>query len=86
MSILRRLKRFSIVGLSVCAGCTLKWMVTDNRVLAAVKDKDDVFDENAPEAEPANLKLKLKHVQILFRHGARTPLHLMPGIEQVFTS
>ena len=83
MSILRRLKRFSIVGLSVCAGCTLKWMVTDNRVLAAVKleDKDD---ENAPE--PANLKLKLKHVQILFRHGARTPLHLMPGIKQVFTS
>lgn len=77
MSILRRSKRFSIVGLSVCAGCTLKWMVTDNRVLAAVKDKDD---ENA--LEPANLKLKLKHVQILFRHGARTPLHLMPGIEQ----
>jgi hypothetical protein len=56
-------------------------MVTDNRVLAAVKDKDD---EIAPE--PANLKLKLKHVQSLFRHGARTPLHLIPGIEQVFTS
>ncbi|XP_061185295.1 lysophosphatidic acid phosphatase type 6-like [Saccostrea echinata] len=29
-----------------------------------------------------NLDLNLKQVQVIFRHGARTPLHLIPAIEE----
>lgn len=31
-----------------------------------------------PDSEP----FKLKQVQVFFRHGARTPLHIIPGLEQ----
>ncbi|XP_048750038.2 lysophosphatidic acid phosphatase type 6-like [Ostrea edulis] len=27
--------------------------------------------------------LRLKQVQVIFRHGARTPIHLIPGVEEV---
>ncbi|CAC5403070.1 ACP6 [Mytilus coruscus] len=59
--------------LLVCAGCSLKWMLLDSRVLAVENEID-----NANSSE----RMRLKHVQILFRHGARTPLHMTPGIEQ----
>ncbi|XP_076081900.1 lysophosphatidic acid phosphatase type 6-like isoform X1 [Mytilus galloprovincialis] len=73
MRALRYMKRFSLIGLSVCAGCSLKWMILDSRVLASVTE---VNNDSSSET------MRLKHVQILFRHGARTPLHLTPGIEQ----
>lgn len=73
MRTLRYMKRFSLFGLSVCAGCSLKWMLLDSRVLAVENEID-----NANSSE----RMRLKHVQILFRHGARTPLHMTPGIEQ----
>jgi hypothetical protein len=38
--------------------------------------------------EPVNIKLRddlqLIGGQIFFRHGARTPLHLLPGLEEVY--
>lgn len=74
MNIIRKLKRFSIIGLSVCAGCSVKWILIDGRVFAA-EQNNSISEENIPE-------LRLKHVQIIFRHGARTPLHLTPGIEE----
>lgn len=73
MRALRYMKRFSLIGLSVCAGCSLKWMILDSRVLAVTEANNDSSSES----------MRLKHVQILFRHGARTPLHLTPGIDQV---
>lgn len=45
-------------------------------------DDDDV----KPEKVATKVKksdLRLKQVQIIFRHGARTPIHLIPNVEEV---
>lgn len=48
-------------------------------------DDDDV----KPEKVATKVKksdLRLKQVQIIFRHGARTPIHLIPNVEEVCLS
>lgn len=45
-------------------------------------DDDDV----KPEKVATKVKksdLRLKQVQIIFRHGARTPIHLIPNVDEV---
>lgn len=76
MQTIKHLKRVSILGLTVCAGCSLQWMKKECRVVASESDEISLEKEGSSH-------LRLKHVQILFRHGARTPLHLTPGVDQV---
>lgn len=47
-------------------------------------DYDD--DDIKPEKVATKVKksdLRLKQVQVIFRHGARTPIHLIPNVEEV---
>ena len=50
------------------------------------KRKD--YDEDNPKPLKPTDKVKksdlrLKQVQVIFRHGARTPIHLIPNVEEV---
>lgn len=47
-------------------------------------DYDD--DDIKPEKVATKVKksdLRLKQVQVIFRHGARTPIHLIPNVDEV---
>ena len=79
MSYYNILKYSSLVGGSVCG-------------ILVIRNSDSkpqlkkLFCENADaktydkDVEPT---LKLKQVQLFFRHGARTPLHTIPNVREV---
>lgn len=55
---------------------------------AWVYNKFKDYDEDNPEPPKPTDKVKksdlrLKQVQVIFRHGARTPIHLIPNVEEV---
>ena len=55
---------------------------------AWVYNKYKDYDEDNPEPPKPTDKVKksdlrLKQVQVIFRHGARTPIHLIPNVEEV---
>lgn len=68
---------FTVGGLSF-AGALGAWTYFKRNAY----DDDDV----KPEKVATKVKksdLRLKQVQIIFRHGARTPIHLIPNVEEV---
>ena len=73
------LKHTSIIAGSVCGVLTIKnYIVKEN--IKRVHCEDSATKTKDTDAES---KLKLKQVQLFFRHGARTPLHTIPNVDEV---
>lgn len=72
------LKHTSIIAGSVCGVLTIKnFIVKEN--IKHVHCEDSATKTKDTDAES---KLKLKQVQLFFRHGARTPLHTIPNVDE----
>ena len=50
-------------------------------------NRKDYDEDNPKPLKPTDKvkksDLRLKQVQVIFRHGARTPIHLIPNVEEV---
>jgi hypothetical protein len=68
---------FKLIGLGATA--TLFFKIISNSLSTSS------YKLNAKEYEHSRMYEKLINVQLITRHGARTPLHLIPGIEEVFS-
>ncbi|XP_062595111.1 lysophosphatidic acid phosphatase type 6-like [Saccostrea cucullata] len=66
-------KKLVLVALGGLAGVTGAWTY--------FRQRDDT-DRHPRKKKVEDIDLSLKQVQVIFRHGARTPLHLIPGIEE----
>ncbi|XP_067659898.1 lysophosphatidic acid phosphatase type 6-like [Haliotis asinina] len=75
-----RLKRVTgyLGAVVVCGGCVARTCLTDG-----ASDNIDRSPQRSGDSEEISRRgLKLQQVQVFFRHGARTPIHLTPNIEQ----
>ncbi|KAK3580543.1 hypothetical protein CHS0354_009499 [Potamilus streckersoni] len=70
-----RRKLLGLFGLSVCGGCVIRVILNSKHILAEEKAKPHDKIEELRE-------LKLKQAQVIFRHGARTPIAVIPDISQ----
>ena len=76
----RILTAVGFVGATVCGGCTIR---TIQNAHCEKTEASSTLSPSVQSAGPDTKNLKLKQVQIFFRHGARTPLHLIPKVEEV---
>ncbi|PVD36224.1 hypothetical protein C0Q70_03200 [Pomacea canaliculata] len=80
---IRTIRFTGFIGGAICGVCLAKVSAKADLDSATVSPMES--DKLTPTADSAIQipQLKLKQVQVFFRHGARTPLHLTPGIEEV---
>ena len=69
-------RKFAITVLSLCGGAAAAIST-----FYALRRRQDVHSQ--PVTTPTDENLTLKNVQIFFRHGARTPLTNITGLEEV---
>lgn len=83
LKMIRTIRFTGFIGGAICGVCLAKVSAKADLDSATVSPMES--DELTPTADSAIQipQLKLKQVQVFFRHGARTPLHLTPGIEEV---
>jgi len=70
-------RKIAVTALSLCAGGA----ATVSTAVHALRSRDEALAE--PVATPTTGDLTLKNVQIFFRHGARTPLINISGLDEV---
>ncbi|KAL8568325.1 hypothetical protein ACOMHN_040898 [Nucella lapillus] len=84
MSWNKTFKISGIVGTALCGVCLAKTCtkLVNNHNGAVCQAESSSAGEQSEKSQ--NMKgLTLKQVHVYFRHGARTPLHLIPGVEEV---
>ncbi|KAK7489974.1 hypothetical protein BaRGS_00018839 [Batillaria attramentaria] len=69
-----------VIGASICGACLAKTCSRSDWILGRVSAEAD--DPRATVTHSMS-GLKLRQVQVFFRHGARTPLNTTHGIEEV---
>ena len=79
MSQYKILRNSTIISGSICGILALKQsLIFDNirrtECETSVTKTDDIEKQSS---------LKLKQVQLFYRHGARTPLHTIPNVDEV---
>jgi len=74
--VLRR--RLAVTVLSLCGGAAA------GTAFYVLRSRHEVHDK--PVTTPTNGDMTLKNVQIFFRHGARTPLTNISGLDEVWMS
>ncbi|XP_076439265.1 lysophosphatidic acid phosphatase type 6-like [Babylonia areolata] len=72
----KALKITGFVGATVCGGCLANAYIKSNSTV----DSERAMTENET---PPTKAMTLKQVHVYFRHGARTPIHVIPGLEEV---
>jgi len=70
-------RKLAVTVLSLCSGGA----VAVSTAVHALRSRDEALAE--PVTTPTNGDLTLKNVQIFFRHGARTPLINLSGLDEV---
>jgi len=69
-------RKLAAAVISLCGGAAAV-----GTAFYAVRSRQEVLAE--PVATPTNEDVTLKNVQIFFRHGARTPLTNITGLDEV---
>ena len=77
----RGFKLLGLTGVPVLGVISAKLSLFRTEAVVAADQSTDSSDSS--DSEGLNSKLKLKQVQIFFRHGARTPVRIMPNVEEV---
>lgn len=73
-----------VIGATVCGVCLTKTCTKSNRLIGSVAAESAGETPSASASSNEKLAgLTLKQVHVYFRHGARTPLHVIPGLEEV---
>ena len=79
-----RIKKFLVAGTSLGLGSALTAYILRERRGKDAQDSSGTTDsENRQSSQTSHKELKLKNVQIFFRHGARIPRIHLPGVEEV---
>ncbi|XP_071115925.1 lysophosphatidic acid phosphatase type 6-like [Haliotis cracherodii] len=75
-----RLRRVSgyLGAVVVCGGCVARTCLTSG----VSGETERSTQESGDSDEISSRGLTLRQVQVFFRHGARTPIHLTPNVEQ----
>ena len=79
MNYYKILKYSSVIGGTVCGIFVLRSQDL-KPLFKNVSCENEATKSNDTSSEPA---LKLKMVQLFYRHGARTPLHTIPNVNEV---
>ncbi|KAK7096333.1 lysophosphatidic acid phosphatase type 6-like [Littorina saxatilis] len=81
----RAFRYTGFIGSTVCGVCLAKTCAKSYNIVGTVSAEaaeSDSQSQGGTEDQDRLAGLKLRQVHVYFRHGARTPLHVIPGVEE----
>ena len=79
----RAVRLSGFLGATVCGVCLAKTCLKSDGIFESVGAQSENPVQIEGEQKSKLTDLTLKQVHVYFRHGARTPIHVTPGLEEV---